>query len=68
DGQKGDKKAKDGEWSLQVDVPITAPPGEFLLEFTANRDDGTPVPIRDKKGHVTQLKTTMPLVIQYAPQ
>ncbi len=68
DGLKGDKKAKDHEWSMQVDVPITAPPGEFLLEFTALRGDGTPVPVRDKKGHVTQLKTTLPLVIRYAPQ
>lgn len=65
DGKQGDVKANDGIWSLQVDVPFQAPPGEFLLEFTAYRSDGLPVPVRDKKGRVSPLKTELPLVIRY---
>lgn len=68
DGQQKDVKAHDGVWSLWVDVPLTAPPGDFLVEFTAFRKDGTPVPVRDKQGHTTPLKTSLPLVIRYAAQ
>ena len=66
DGEQKDAKANDGVWSLWVDVPLTAPPGDFMLEFTAYRKDGTPVPIRDKQGHVIPLTATLPLVIRYA--
>ncbi|HEX71804.1 MAG TPA: hypothetical protein ENN65_00595 [Candidatus Hydrogenedentes bacterium] len=65
DGASGDKKAKDGVWSLAVQVPFQAPPGEYLLELTALRSDGTPVPIRDKRGNVSPLKESLPLVIRY---
>ncbi len=65
DGASGDKKAGDGVWSLAVQVPFQAPPGEFLLELTALRSDGTPVPIRDKRGNVFPLKESLPLVIRY---
>ena len=65
DGASGDKKAKDGVWSLEVQVPFQAPPGEHLLELTALRSDGTPVPIRDKRGNVSPLKESLSLVIRY---
>ena len=44
DGEEPDAKAGDGVWSMKVDVPFTAPDGEFNLEFTAYRSDGQPVP------------------------
>lgn len=65
DGASGDEKGRDGVWSLSVQVPFQAPPGEFLLELTALRSDGTAVPIRDKKGNVYPLKQSLPLVIRY---
>lgn len=68
DGQGPDKKAGDNIWSMQVDVPAMAPPGEFVLEFTAYRSDGMPISVRDKSGNVQDLKESLPVVIQYNQQ
>lgn len=68
DGEPPDGKAGDNVWSLQVDVPIHAPPGEFTLEFTAYRDDGVPVPVRNEAGEVASLKQSLPIVIRYEQQ
>ncbi len=68
DGAAPDKKAADGVWTLQVDVPFQAPPGEFVLEFTAYRSDGIAVPVRDAAGEVTTLQASVPVVIRYAQQ
>jgi hypothetical protein len=65
DGQPPDEKAKDGVWSMQVDVPFQAPPGQFSLEFTAYGPDGMPVSIRDDAGEVVVLKQTVPINIQF---
>jgi len=66
DGEAPDEKAQDGTWTLQVDVPFQAPPGEFVLELTAYRSDGQPVPVRDGAGNVVPLQQTLPVVIRYA--
>lgn len=66
DGNEPDAKAGDGTWTLKVDVPFQAPPGNFTLEFVAYRSDGLAVPIRDKQGNVTDLKQTLPVVIRYS--
>lgn len=50
DGIAPDEEAGDGVWSMQVDVPFQAPPGEFTLEFTAYGPDGLPVSVRDDQG------------------
>lgn len=63
DGVAPDKKAGDDEWSLQVDVPFQAPPGQFMLQLTAYRSDGTPVPVRDTEGNTVPLAVTIPVVI-----
>lgn len=68
DGQDPDTKAGDGVWSLRVDVPFQAPPGEFALELTAYRSDGIPVQIRQKGGGVVPLQETLPVIIRYAEQ
>ncbi len=65
DGQAPDAKGKDGVWTMQVDVPAMAPPGEFVLEFTAYRSDGLPISVRDKSGNVKDLKEPLPVVIRY---
>jgi len=58
-----DKKAGDNEWSLQVDVPFQAPAGQFTLQLTAFRSDGTPVPVRDKEGQTVPLSVSVPIAI-----
>ncbi len=64
DGQPPDAKAGDGVWSLKVDVPFQAPSGKFLLELTAYRADGTPVPVHTKEGKTAPLSTAVPVVIE----
>ncbi len=65
DGVPPDQEAGDGIWSMQVDVPFQAPPGQFLLEFTAFGPDGMPVSVRDEHGRVIPLQQTVPIIIQY---
>jgi len=64
DGAPPDEKAGDGIWSLQVDVPFQAPPGDFEREFTAYRADGMAVPVRDAEGNAVPLTETLPVVIR----
>ena len=68
DGETPDEKAKDNVWSMQVDVPFQAPPGQFRLEFTAYGSDGMPVSIRDDEGKVVVLQQTVPINIQFPPK
>lgn len=65
DGKEPDEKANDGVWSMQVDVPFQAPPGEFRLEFTAYGRDGTPISVRSRDGHIAPLQQLIPLRIEY---
>jgi len=62
-GEQADAAAGDGVWTFGVKVPFQAPEGQFLLDLTAYRSDGNPVPVRDKEGNVTALQSTVPLVI-----
>ncbi len=62
-GEQADAAAGDGVWTFGVKVPFQAPEGQFLLDLTAYRSDGNPVPVRDKDGNVTALQSTVPLVI-----
>jgi hypothetical protein len=64
DGTHGDVEAGDSIWSLQVDVPAEAPPGEFAVDFVAYRADGQPVPIRDEQGNVTILTESLSGAVQ----
>ena len=66
DGEAPDEKAGDGVWSMRVDVPFQAPPGEFRLEFTAFDRTGTPISVRDKSKRVMPLQQVLPLQIVYA--
>ena len=63
DGVVPDEKANDHVWTMQVDVPFQAPPGDYVLEFTAYRSDGTPVPVR-QKGKTVPLKVSIPVSIR----
>ncbi|MBI2433264.1 MAG: hypothetical protein HYV26_10365 [Candidatus Hydrogenedentes bacterium] len=66
DGQAPDEKANDDVWTLRVDVPFDAPPGEFVLEFTAYRSDGLAVPIRNDSGDTVPLTANYSFAVQYA--
>jgi hypothetical protein len=68
DGELGDVKAGDGIWSLQVDVPFHASPGEFTLDITAYNSKGDPVVVRTKDGDAAPLATTCKVVIKAATQ
>lgn len=63
DGEEGDVKAGDDTWSLAVQVPLEAPPGNFNLTFTAYRADGVAVPIRADDGTIEPLAINIPLSI-----
>ncbi len=65
DGVPPDKKANDNVWTLPVDVPFQAPPGNFTLDFTAYRSDGRPVEIRNEAGDKVPLSGSFEMAIQY---
>ncbi len=63
DGEEPDAKAGDGIWSMQVDVPFQAAPGDYVLELTAYRSDDTPVPVR-VSGTTGPLTASIPIIIR----
>ena len=65
DGEGGDATAEDDVWTIQVEVPVLAPPGGFLMRFTAYRSDGTPVPVRGEDGP-QPLSAELPVTITFA--
>ncbi len=62
-GAAPDEKADDGVWSMAVDVPFQAPPGEYVLEITALDTAGKPVSVRDKNSIVNLLQAAVPIRI-----
>jgi hypothetical protein len=55
---------KPNEWTLQVDVPFQAPPGNFTLDISAYRADGSPVVVKGAEGKALPLMVTVPVVIK----
>lgn len=68
DGKDPDAKAGDGVWSLRVDVPPTAPPGQFTVDLTAYNADGQPVLVRPKGGGAGPLTQSLTVTIEAAAQ
>ncbi len=68
DGVAPDQEAGDGVWTLEVDVPRQAPPGEFHLTLTAYDKDGGVVLVRDKEGDTMPLNSTCLVKIQFAAE
>lgn len=64
-GAMPDDKANDGIWTIQVDVPFNAPPGQFNFEVTAYDENGEIVVVDDKAGEAAPLATSFTLEIQY---
>lgn len=68
DGVAPDREADDNVWSLQVDVPFGAPPGQFTLELTAFNSQGDAIVVRKSKNEEGPLTTTCTLVIANPPE
>ncbi len=65
DGTLGDVEAGDDVWSLQVDVPFQAPPGDFTLDIVAFRSDGEPITVSRNDGGDVPLAATATVSIFY---
>ena len=65
DGVAPDETPGDGVWTIQVDVPFNAPPGDFEFEVLGYDSDGQIVVIDDANGEAAPLATSFSLVIQY---
>lgn len=63
DGEAPDVKAGDGVWSLHVDVPFQAAPGEFTLDLTAYNSKGGVVVVRSPEGNEVPLTAACKVVI-----
>lgn len=60
-----DKHAGDGIWTIQVDVPFNAPPGDFEFEVSGYNEDGEVIVVNDENGEATPLSTAFNLVIHF---
>jgi hypothetical protein len=67
DGTQGDVKADDDIWSLEVDVPFDAPPGDFHVNVVAYDSDGEQVLVQDSNGDIVPLTAEFALVIDIPP-
>jgi hypothetical protein len=64
DGIAPDVRANDSVWTIQVDVPVEAPTGEFLVHFRAYGADGEMITTRAKNEEPKPLIRTLPVLIQ----
>lgn len=67
DGITPDDRAGDGIWSLQVDVPFNAPPGDFEVTVNAYNANGEPILITNEEGEVSPLMASFGLIIRFPP-
>jgi hypothetical protein len=65
DGVAPDQTAGDGVWSLEVEVPFDAPPGDFTLVLTAYQSNGMPIVVKRKDQEAGPMTTSVPVVIKY---
>ncbi len=66
DGNPPDAEARDGVWSLLVDVPFMAPPGEFTLEFTGYDAEGNIISVLGPGGGEMPLSTTCLFSVEHS--
>lgn len=65
DGVPPDAKARDGIWTIQVDVPFNAPPGQFVFEVSGYDERNEVVVVDDKRRESVPLTSTVSLTIRY---
>ncbi len=66
DGNAPDVEARDGIWSLMVDVPFMAPPGSFTLEFMAYDVKGSVISVTGPQGGGVPLSTTCVFSVEHS--
>lgn len=65
DGLPPDEAANDGTWSILVDVPFNAPPGEFVFDIKTYDESGGEVLVLDEEGNTVPLGSSFGLVIRF---
>lgn len=65
DGIEPDVEAEDDVWTLKVDVPFKAPPGNFTLIIGAYRADGQPIVVHEREAGDVPLAATATVAIRY---
>lgn len=65
DGVDPDKVEDDGIWTIAVEVPFNAPPGEFHFTIFGYDDAGNKILILDDMGETAPLSTAFDLQITY---
>lgn len=68
DGVPPDEEADDDIWTIQVDVPFNAPPGNFTFDVKAYDSEGQVVLARNEMGEAVPLSASFDLVITYPQQ
>jgi hypothetical protein len=65
DGVDPDVEADDNIWTMKVEVPFNAPPGEFTFEAQAMDDNSQVIVVNDKNREAAPLQTSFTLEITY---
>lgn len=65
DGEPPDAKAGDGIWTIRVDVPFNAPPGDFEFDVKTYDESGDGVLVLDEEGNTVPLTANFGLVITF---
>ena len=65
DGVDPDVEAGDNIWTMKVEVPFNAPPGEFTFEAQALDSNHQVIVVHDKNGEAAPLQTSFALEITY---
>lgn len=65
DGITPDKEAGDDTWTIQVDVPFNAPPGDFEFEVVGYNSEGEVIVVHDENDEAAPLSISFVLVIEF---
>ena len=64
-GEAPDAQADDGIWTIRVDVPFNAPPGDFQFDVKTYDESGEEVLVQDEEGNTVPLSAKFGLVISF---
>ena len=64
-GQEGDEVARDGIWTMKVEAPFNAPPGNFTFEISAYDSQGNLLVVLDENKEAVPMSTEVQLKIVF---
>ena len=64
-GKEGDTVANDGIWTMKVEAPFNAPPGNFTFEISAYNKSGELLVVLDENKEAAPMATEVELKIVY---